>query len=56
MGDARIITLEDLQEWSGIEKLDSESVQHNFFDLNGNILRSEPSQGLFIKDGKKVMK
>lgn len=56
MDDARIITLEDLQEWSGIEKLDSESVQHNLFDLNGNVLRSEPSQGLFIKDGKKVMK
>lgn len=51
MNDERVITLEDLQSWSDIDRLNAPQVQQIIFDLNGHQLTQEPDHGLFIKNG-----
>lgn len=56
MNDERVITLDDQSSWSGIVTTIIPHHQHLLFDLNGHRLTQEPTHGLFVKDGKVILK
>lgn len=60
MNDERVITLDDLSTPSGISIPTMNPAvtpdRHVLYDLNGRRLTHEPDQGIFIKDGKKILK
>ena len=60
MGDARVITLEDLTAgwgtYTSIRSLrGSEVASQELYDLQGRRLSAPPSKGLYIKGGKKIV-
>lgn len=59
MGDSRVITLDDLSAgWGAYTAVTAPRcpvVGGSVYDLQGRLLSSAPSRGLYIKDGKVVM-
>lgn len=57
-GDQLLYEADDFQAITGISSQKSTtSVHHSFmYDLQGRRLKGEPKRGLYIKDGKKVVK
>lgn len=56
MNDERVITLEDIGSWSGVESIYVTLSHDMIYDLQGHRLFKEPTQGIFIKGGKKILK
>ncbi len=56
MNDNRIITLEDMNSWNGVETISLAPSQNMIYDLNGHRLLKEPSHGIYIQNGKKHIK
>lgn len=56
MNDDRVITLEDMNSWNGVDIISGSPSFNLVYDLNGRILNDEPSHGIFIKNGIKTLK
>ncbi len=56
MNDERIITLQDMNSWNGVEIISIAPSQNIIYDLNGHRLLKEPSNGIYIQNGKKIFK
>ena len=61
MTDSRVITLEDLSagwgSYTGIRSVETKNAtSHGLYDLQGRRLPEAPTKGIYIVDGKKVVK
>ena len=61
MGDPRVITLEDLSagwgSYTDIRSIETKkSTSREIYDLQGRRLSEAPAKGLYIVDGKKLVK
>ncbi len=56
MNDPRVITLEDNNTWNSIRIPTLSSDKHHLYDLNGSRLSTIPSHGIYINEGRKMLK
>jgi len=55
-GEGRISVTLSLPNASGIGQVSSDKKNGNMYALNGSVLRQEPLKGIYIKNGKKIIR